>query len=80
MDDLIYNYMAFLEAIFSHEEILPDLILQKYGLMELTPKDIRKLEAIEMRRLQQENMTLEEIAQRFKMTNSGVCRRIKRWL
>lgn len=80
IDDLIYNYMAFLEAVFSHEEVLPDIILEKYGLMELTHKDIRKLEAIEMRRLQQEDMTLEEIARRYEMTNSGVFRRIKRWL
>lgn len=80
MDDLIYNYIAFLEAILSEEEILPDIIFQRYGLMDFTPKEIRELEALEMKRLYKDNMTLEEIAHRFEMTNSGVFRRIKRWL
>lgn len=79
MDDLIYNYMALLEAIFSEEEVLPDIILQKYGLMELTPREIRRLEALEMRRLHKENMSLNQIGKRFNMSDSGVYRRIKRW-
>lgn len=80
MDDLIYNYMALLEAIFSDEEVLPDIILDKYGLMELTPIEIRRLEALEMRRLYKENMTLNQIGKRFNMSDSGVYRRIKRWI
>jgi len=80
MDDLMYNYMALLEAIFSEEEVLPDIILQKYGLMDLTSKDIRRLEALEMRRLHKENMSLNKIGRRFNMSDSGVYRRIERWL
>lgn len=80
MDDLIYNYVAFFEVVFTAEEILPEVVFQKYGLISLTPKEIRQLEALEMRRLQRENMTLNEIGKRFKMSDSGVCRRIKRWL
>ena len=79
MDDLIYNYMAFLEAIMSHDEELPDVILQRYGLRKLTPIEIRELEALEMKRLYDENMTLNEIGKRFNMSDSGVYRRIKRW-
>jgi len=81
MDDLIYNYMALLEAIFSEKEVLPDIILQKYGLMEFTPWEVRRLEALEMRRLYyKEKITLNEIGRRFNMSDSGVYRRIKRWL
>lgn len=78
MDDLIYNYMAFLETILSDHEVLPDIILQRYGLMKLTPKEIRMLEAMEMKRLHKENMTLNEIGKRFNMSDSGVYRRIGR--
>lgn len=78
IDDLIYNYMALLESIFSEHEKLPDLILQKYGLMKLTPKEVRKLEAMEMTRLYKEGMTLNEISKRFNMTDSGVYRRMRR--
>ena len=80
MDDLIYNYMALLEAIFSDEEVLPDIILQKYGLMDITPRRIRQLEAMEMIRLHKDNMSLNQIGKRFNMSDSGVCRRIKRWV
>jgi len=79
MDDLIYNYIAFLETVFSQEEVLPDIILQKYGLIKLTPREIRQLEAMEMKRLYNDNMTLTQIAKRFNLSDSGVFRRIKRW-
>lgn len=49
--------------------------------MELTPWEIRRLEALEMQRLYyKEKMTLREIGKRFNMSDSGVYRRIKRWL
>ena len=80
MDDLIYNYIAFLEVVFADEEVLPEVVLQKYGLIKLTPKEIRQLEALEMNRLHKENMTLNEIGKRFNMSDSGVCRRMKRWV
>ncbi len=80
LDDLIYNYMALLESIFSEDEKLPDLIFQKYGLMKLTVKEVRKLEAMEMIRLYKEDMTLNDIASRFNMTDSGVYRRMRRWV
>jgi len=80
MDDLIYNYMAFLETVFSEQEVLPDIILQKYGLIKFTPVEIRRLESMEMRRLYKENMTLNQIGKRFNMSDSGVYRRIQRWV
>jgi len=78
MNDLIYNYMALLQAIFSDKEELPDLILQRYGLMKLTQKEIRILETREMQRLYEEKRTLNKIGKRFNMSDSGVYRRIKR--
>ena len=78
MEDLIYNYCALCEAIFSSEEILPEVILRKYGLLELTDKQLRRLEAMEMKRLHEEKMTLNEIGKRFNMSDSGVYRRIKK--
>ncbi|ABR47068.1 hypothetical protein Amet_0843 [Alkaliphilus metalliredigens QYMF] len=77
MDDLIYNYMALLEAILSTEEVLPDLILHKYGLLELSPRELRELEAMEMKRLYKEKWTYKQIAEKFDMTDSGVYRRMK---
>jgi len=59
MDDIIYNCMTLLGAVFSDKKVLPDIILHKYGLMELTAREIRKW---------------------FNMSDSGVYRRIKRWL
>ncbi len=70
--------MALLESIFSEHEKLPDLIFQKYGLMKLTAKEVRKLEAMEMIRLYKEDMTLNDIASRFNMTDSGVYRSMGR--
>lgn len=78
MDDLIYNYCALYEAIFSSEGILPDAILRKYGLLNLTDKQLRRLEAMEMKRLHDEKMTLNEIGKLFNMSDSGVYRRIKK--
>lgn len=78
MDDLIYNYYALYEAIFSSEEVLPDAILRKYGLLNLTDKQLRRLEAMEMKRLHDEKMTLNEIGKLFNMSDSGVYRRIKK--
>lgn len=80
MDDLNYNYMALLEAILSPEEVLPDLILYKYGLLELSSKELRELEAREMKRLYQEKWTYRQIAKRFGMSDSGVYRRMKRFI
>ncbi|SDL09310.1 helix-turn-helix domain-containing protein [Natronincola ferrireducens] len=79
MDDLNYNYMALLEAILSPEEVLPDLILYKYGLLELSPKELKELEAMEMKRLYKQKWTYREIAKRFHMSDSGVYRRMKRF-
>ncbi|SET46208.1 Homeodomain-like domain-containing protein [Natronincola peptidivorans] len=79
MDDLNYNYMALLEAILSPQELLPDLILNKYGLLQLTPKELRELEAMEMKRLYQQKWTYRQIAKRFGMSDSGVYRRMKRF-
>jgi len=78
MDDRIYNYCALYEVIFCHEEILPDAILRKYGLIQLSDKELKRLEGLEMRRLKKENMTLNEIGRRFNMSDSGVFRRIKK--
>ncbi|AOY74706.1 helix-turn-helix domain-containing protein [Clostridium formicaceticum] len=79
MEDLIYNYIALLEAILSPEEMLPDLILHKYGLLELTGKQRRELEAMEMKRLHQKKWTYREIGKRFGLTDSGVYRRVRRF-
>lgn len=71
--------MALLEAILSPQELLPDLILNKYGLLQLTPKELRELEAMEMKRLYQQKWTYRQIAKRFGMSDSGVYRRMKRF-
>jgi len=78
-DELLYNYIALLEIILSSEELLPDMVLLKYDLIKLKPKEIRELEAKEMERLYKNNWTYQQIADKFNMTDSGVYRRIKRY-
>jgi len=79
MKGLNYNYIALLETILSPEEPLPDMVLLKYELINLKPKEIRELEAREMLRLYKKNWTYQQIADKFNMTDSGVYRRIKRY-
>ncbi|MCC5910040.1 MAG: helix-turn-helix domain-containing protein [Clostridiaceae bacterium] len=78
MEDFKLNYIALLEVILSPEEVLPDLILDKYGLIELTLKEKQRVEALEMKRLHGEGWTYEELAGKFGLSSSGVCRRVKR--
>ncbi|SET15320.1 hypothetical protein SAMN05660297_01514 [Natronincola peptidivorans] len=78
MDDLRYNYYALYEAILSPEEALTDMILHKYGLLSLSPKELKGLETMEMQRLYRKGFTYMEIAKYFNMTDSGVYRRVKR--
>ena len=79
MNDLNYNYLALLKVILSPEEVLSDLILHKYGLLELTPKQLKELETMEMKGLYKQNWTYRQIAKRFHMSDSGVYRRMKRF-
>lgn len=79
-DELLYNYIALLEVILSPEELLPDMVLLKYDLIKLNPKEIRELEAKEMERLYKNNWTYQQIADKFNMTDSGVYRRIRRYI
>jgi len=45
------NYYAFCEAILAPKEEFIDGILYKYGLIELEPKELKKLELDEMMEL-----------------------------
>lgn len=74
------NYYALCEAIAAEKECIPDLILNKYGLIELSSNDIKIIEALEMKRLHlEEKLSYREIGVRFNLSDSGVFRRIKKW-
>ncbi len=77
MDSLAYNYCAFFEAILD-ENSIPDLILNKYGLINLNDKEIKKIKTLEMKRLHlEEKLSYKKIGQKFNLSDSGVYRRIQ---
>lgn len=80
MDPLAINYYALLEIIATEEEYMPETIFRKHGLIEISTKELRKIEALEMKRLyEEERLSYREIGKRFNLSGSGVFRRIKKW-
>ncbi len=78
MDPLAKNFYALHEIILSDKEYLPEHIFIKYGLMDITPEELREVETIEMKRLHhEEKLSLEKIGKMFSLTDSGVYRRIQ---
>ena len=78
MDPLTKNFYALHEAIMADKEYLPEYIFIKYGLMDITPDELKEVETIEMKRLHRnEKISLKKIGRMFSLTDSGVYRRIQ---
>lgn len=78
MDPLAGNFYALCEVILADREYLPEYILIKYGLIDITPDELKEAETIEMKRLhREEKLSLKKIGAIFSLTDSGVYRRIQ---
>ena len=56
MDPLAKNFYALCEIILADKEYLPEHILIKYGLMDITLDGLKEVETIEMKRLDRKSV------------------------